>query len=337
MARHSRRPTLRDVAERAGVSQSTVSIVLSGRRSGADRISPSTRQKVLAAAEALDYVPDQAARGLRRRKTERVCLAFQTLGEPYNDLIAADLRAVAAEHGYSAVIQIIPRDEGPAHTLQQMRAGLADGLLLVYTPDAALTADLEKVAQMRMAVMVLSNLVESTHFDIVRNNEYATSAEAVDYLVARGHVRIGLIRHNESDLLRYNAFHDRMAAHGITLEPDLLRTGADNREDAFVAAEALLALPEPPTAIFAGSDRAAISAMWAVQRAGRRIPDDVAVIGVGNIPEGELTHPHLTSVGPISRDFRPLIKLLFQRIQGHMPDTGQVIDMPWQFVIRESA
>jgi DNA-binding LacI/PurR family transcriptional regulator len=337
MARHSRRPTLRDVAEQAGVSQSTVSIVLGGRRSGADRISASTRQKVLAAAEALDYVPDQAARGLRRRKTERVCLAFQTLGEPYNDLIAADLRATAAEHGYSAVIQIFPSDEGPAHTLQQMRAGLADGLLLVYTPDAALIVELEKVAQRHIAVMVLSNLVESEHFDVVHNTEYEASAEAVDYLLARGHVRIGLIQHCESSLLRYNAFHDRLAVHGITLKPDLVRTGADTREDAFIAAEALLALPQPPTAIFAGSDRAAISAMWAAQRAGRRVPDDVAVIGVGNIPEGELTHPRLTSVGPISRDFRPLINQLFQRIQGHTPEMGQVIDMPWEFVIRETA
>jgi DNA-binding LacI/PurR family transcriptional regulator len=337
MTRNSRRPTLRDVADRAGVSQSTVSIVLSGRRSGAARISSATRQKVLDVAEALGYVPNQAARGLRRRSTERVCLAFQTLGEPYSDLIAADLRTLASEYGYSAIIQIFPPDEGPAHTLQQMRAGLADGLLLVYDPDEALAAELEQLVQMGIAVMVLSNLAHSAYFDVMRNGEYAASVEAIDYLVARGHTRIGLIHHHESGLQRYNAFYDRLAAHGFAAEPELLRAGAYTRKDAYAAAEALLALPQPPTAIFAGSDRAAISTMWAVQRAGRRVPDDVAVIGVGNIPEGELTHPRLTSVGPVSRDFRPMIRQLFQRIQGHATGTGLVLDMQWQFVIRESA
>ena len=122
----------------------------------------------------------------------------------------------------------------------------------------------------------------------------------------------------------------------VSLPICALCSGATTRQYAYQSVLELLRLPEPPSAIFAASDIAAISSIWAIQSAGLRIPQDVAVIGIGNIPEGEITHPPLTTVGLLDPHFTIAADLLFSRL-ADPPLEGRVHVLQWQLILRASA
>lgn len=129
MARTQRRPLISDVAQAAAVSAATVSLILNGRRSGNDRIGPETRERVLRVVAELGYVPNQTARSLRRRKTERIRLYVARLGVPYYDLLAQSLQQRAADHGYTPHIRRIGEEKLDENHGQSIRpvAGLSSG------------------------------------------------------------------------------------------------------------------------------------------------------------------------------------------------------------------
>jgi DNA-binding LacI/PurR family transcriptional regulator len=112
-------------------------------------------------------------------------------------------------------------------------------------------------------------------------------------------------------------------------------TGADDRVAAYEATRSLLA--EAPDAVFAASDRAAITAILALRDAGVSIPDDVAVVGVGNLDEGRITRPPLSTVGPPAMDFHDAARLLLDRVLADEPPPGRVVTTEWTFVRRGSA
>ncbi|MDQ0616309.1 DNA-binding LacI/PurR family transcriptional regulator [Arthrobacter globiformis] len=121
-------PTIRDVAERAGVSLTTVSYVLSGRSGGTTRISPSTQERVMAAADDLGYVPNQAARGMRRGRTDLVAIAIEDLEWPADRALATAAAAILPRHGYQPVILL-----GQSWR-KFMLAGGADGVIVGVLP-----------------------------------------------------------------------------------------------------------------------------------------------------------------------------------------------------------
>jgi DNA-binding LacI/PurR family transcriptional regulator len=121
-------PTIRDVAELAGVSLTTVSYVLSGRSGGTSRISPSTQERVMAAVDDLGYVPNQAARGMRRGRTDLVAIAIEDLEWPPDRALAAAAAAILPRHGYQPVILL-----GQSWR-QFMLAGGADGVIVGVLP-----------------------------------------------------------------------------------------------------------------------------------------------------------------------------------------------------------
>jgi DNA-binding LacI/PurR family transcriptional regulator len=121
-------PTIRDVAERAGVSLTTVSYVLSGRTGGTTRISPSTQERVMAAVDDLGYVPNQAARGMRRGRTDLVAIAIDDLEWPPDRALATAAAAILPRHGYQPVILL-----GQSWR-QFMLAGGADGVIVGVLP-----------------------------------------------------------------------------------------------------------------------------------------------------------------------------------------------------------
>ncbi|HEY3573237.1 MAG TPA: LacI family DNA-binding transcriptional regulator [Arthrobacter sp.] len=121
-------PTIRDVAERAGVSLTTVSYVLSGRTGGTTRISPSTQERVMAAVDDLGYVPNQAARGMRRGRTDLVAIAIDDLEWPPDRALATAAAAILPQHGYQPVILL-----GQSWR-QFMLAGGADGVIVAVLP-----------------------------------------------------------------------------------------------------------------------------------------------------------------------------------------------------------
>lgn len=337
------RPTARDVAQLAGVSPATVSYVLSGRSNGVDRIrdriSEATRARILKAGKQLNYVPNHAARSLRRQRTERICLVLPVLGAPYFDALADELNRAADAHNYSMIIAVGSSAEREAHILSQLRRHLADGAVFI-SPSHISKKDLAQLARSGLAVLAVSNQMSGRGFDVVRTTEGEACFQAVKYLLDAGHRRIAFLGHctNASSYAeRLDGYCRALQTHGIA--PNELRVAhhiSIAREAAYHDAVALLQREPRPTAIMAASDIAAIGAISAAHELGLRVPDDVAVIGVGNIREGEMIRPALTTVGPAELTFTHVSQMLFSRLRGEA-SRARIIEESWQLIIRKSA
>ncbi|GGT04115.1 LacI family DNA-binding transcriptional regulator [Nonomuraea spiralis] len=332
------RPTARQVAELANVSVATVSYVLSGR----DRpVGAQTRQRVLDAARQLGYTPDQAARSLRRRSTQRVCLVLGSFGGvPADERLAADLHERADARGYSVVTLAVCSPARARSATDVLLGGIADGALFNVTGDH-LTGDLlAELAAAELPMVALRNEDVPEGCDVVRTPETEACAEAVEHLLAGGRRRIVFMGQRceltrdrpVGRLLGYTTALDR---HGVAER--VVIPGADDRVSAYRTAAELLRSPDRPDALFAATDRAAISVVQAARDAGLRVPDDLAVVGVGNIDEGLISNPPLSTVGPLRHDFTDVVDLLFDRLQAEEPPPGREIVRPWSFLRRGSS
>jgi len=337
--RHQR-PTISDVARAANVSSATVSLVLNGRRGGNDRISAETRRRVLETVAALGYVANQTARNLRRRRTDRICLYVARLGVPYYDLLAQALQQAAADRGYSMIVSLGLGYEQERQMFDQLLRGLADGVVLIV-PRHLTDDDLTALARTGTAVVVFSNYLRGEGVDAIRVTEAEASYQAVHHLYAKGHRRIGFIGPAVGEPIqvpRYDAYRRFMAEHGLAIEPGMVQDHSGiSRRHAHDCAEAMLRLPQTPTAIFAASDLAAISAIWAIHNAGKRVPEDIAVIGSGSIPEGAIMSPPLTTIGLPEIDLGPFVEFLFSRLAGRAPAEGREHVLSWTLIVRGSA
>lgn len=334
-----RNPTMRDVATLAGVSPSTVSLVLSGRKSGKTRISAETKARVQNAVTQLDYVPSQLARQLRKSSTERICLVLPHL-RPFDNALIKRLNLRAAEQGYSVIVNV---SEGEAETLRilrQCRAGLADALLIqldhsnVVYP--TVNEQLELLAEADLPVVVISDGYASAVHDVVVSTVERASHEATAYLLGQGRERVAFIGHTleATHYPRYCGFLSAHADRGLEPDTTMLSTGATDYESGFRATAQLLTAR--PTALLCASDVSAIGALAYLRQAGLTVPDDVAVIGMGNIPESLMTAPALSTIGPNNLDFNPVAELLLERLA--RPDLPpRQLEEPWHLILRDSA
>jgi LacI family transcriptional regulator len=326
------RPTTREVAALAEVSVATVSYVLNGKDG---RVGDETRLRVLAAAEQLGYVRSSAARSLRLRRTERVCLVVGSIGVPALDQLARDLSDAADEAGYGVMTIVVDTPARAGKTIDMLRQRVADGAIIAPSVPHLTEDQLRSLAGLPLVVM--SNAVAPDGFDVVRTSEGRACTEALDHLVGTGRRRIAYLGHRLELTERRDAYLAALDRHGLDRRPELMVTGADDRVAAYEATSALLALPDRPDAIFAASDRAAISAILALRDAGLSIPDDVAVVGVGNLEEGRITRPALTTVGPPAMDFHDVARLLFDRVLAAEAPADREITTNWSCIRRGSA
>lgn len=332
-----RRPTTREVAALAEVSVATVSYVLNGKHG---RVGEETRLRVLAAAEELGYVRSSSARSLRLRKTERVCLVVGSIGVPAYDQLARDLSDAADEAGYGVLTMVVDSPARAEKAVDLLRQHVADGALVAPSVPYLSAAQLRTLAGMPLVVM--SNAVTPDGFDVVRTSEGSACREALDHLVATGRRRIAFLGHRheltgELPTERHTAYLAALDRHGLRHDPELVVPGADDRVAAYRSTQALLTGAGRPDALFAASDRAAISAILALRDAGVAVPEEIAVVGVGNLEEGRITRPPLTTVGPPAMDFHDAARLLFDRVLAPDRPAGRVVTTEWTFIRRGSA
>ena len=338
MLKSSYVPTISDVAKLAEVSKATVSYVLHGRKGGNSRISEETQQRVLEAADELGYVPNLSARNLSKRRTERVCLVLPHLGSPVFDAIAKDLQRVADAHGYSVIIVVTDSPKREQYFLKQLRQQLVDGALIV-DPHQIQEGDLAPLVKTGIATILFSNHLTPQGFDIVQTEEQEAHTQAIEYLLAKGHRRFAFLAKSstpaQSERLEYYLTYLRES--GVSVDKHLVQENISTRKEAYYATQSLFQLDNPPTAIVTVSDIFAIGALLAAHDAGIQVPDDVAIIGSGNIPESEITRPPLTTIGLESLDFRAIASLLFNRLSGDAPPEGRVHLLSRKLILRDSA
>lgn len=326
------RPTIRMVAELAGVSTATVSYVLSGRRGdGGPGVSDPTAEKVKAAAERLGYRPNQAARAIRTGRTNTVILSLTMLSDPWS------LSVIEAVQRAAEPLGITPMILGDADWVKVLGTHSADAVFVdAVREDQA--ASLRKLAGHGTTLVVFNEKLEPEGFDVIRSIAEPGCRMAVEHLL-HGHRRIACLTPataaGTSGGSRYRAYSEALAAAGIEEREDYLGLFDGTTSGAFAATTRLLGLPDRPTAIYATTDFAAVSAINAAQRLGLAVGQDVDIIGVGNTVEGERMSPSLSTVGPVDF-FDKLARLLLQRATGTV-DTPTVLDFPWHLFVRESA
>ncbi|MFG2820755.1 LacI family DNA-binding transcriptional regulator [Kitasatospora sp. NPDC048365] len=283
-----RRPTGRDVARLAGVSQAAVSLVLSGGDTG-HRVSDATRQRIREAADALGYRPQAAGRQLRLGRSGMVLLAVPNLLGPFFGRVLTGVHAEAGPLGLAVVVS----SGWDAATLADAAAtGRFDGLLICSPDDSqlgGLPADTP-------AVLLDADPARHPDRPTVELDMAGGMRAAVGHLAALGHRRIGHLRSTLSAhtfRVRHAAFES--AAAGL----EVLEVGVPLNEGApagVAAGRALLARPDRPHAVLCDDDVLASGLYRAAAELGLRIPEDLSVAGIDNIPIAELLAPPLTTV-----------------------------------------
>ncbi|MCG5469523.1 LacI family transcriptional regulator [Micromonospora sp. LAH09] len=282
--------TLRDVAQLAGVSVKTVSNVVNGY----PHVSPDVRRRVEAAVAELHYRPNASARTLRTGRTGVLALVLPTSDLPYAGLAGAVVHA-AAQRGYRVVVA--PDDQPRSSGLHDARTMPVDGVLVgaPVTPGELGPA----VAATGPPVVLIGGAPHDQRCDRVSIDVAQAAEDATDHLLRAGRRRIAAIgdRPAASPQPGTAGYHRALRRAGLVPVPGgLLSARHHRRADGYRAARDLLVGPDHPDAILCSSDPLAIGAMRAAFDVGLRVPDDVAVIGIGDIEEGRYSRPTLSTV-----------------------------------------
>jgi DNA-binding LacI/PurR family transcriptional regulator len=282
-----RRATLADVAARAGVSTSLVSLVMRGEPGAG----AATRGRVLDAAVELGYHPDSRARLLRSGRSRLLGVVFGIQHAFHGDLVT-DLYTAATQAGYELALSAVTphRDETAATVgLLQDRCEA----LILLGPQAR-TASLVQLAD-RLPVVVLARGVRSPAVDVVRTADAEGLHQAVDHLVRLGHRRITHIDGGRAPGAadRRRGYRAAMRHHGLDRHARVVPGGLTEEQGA-AAARALL--PDPPTAITVFNDRCATGVLDVLSHQGLKVPDDVSVVGYDDSRLARLAHIDLTTI-----------------------------------------
>ncbi len=327
--------TIMDVAREAGVSPTTVSRVLNNQ----DHVRPDKRARVLTAMTRLGYVVNQQARSLAGGRSHRQSgLLVHEVGVSYTGEIIRGIEEELVAAQYELMLYTTHRRKTKESTyVATLTRGMTDGLLLLLPLNPQ--AYLESLHQERFPYVLIDHQGTNEACPAVAATNRQGSYDATAYLIELGHRRIGFVT-GEMRLGcavdRLEGYKAALADHGIAFDPALVVEGHFQQPDGYAGANALLALPDPPTAIFASNDVSAFGVMDAVRDHGLRIPEDVSVIGFDDIPEAAHVHPGLTTVRqPLEQMGRLATRMLLRQIKD--PEyTGERIELPTELVIRQS-
>ncbi|MGW0873239.1 LacI family DNA-binding transcriptional regulator [Streptomyces sp. NPDC002740] len=331
MARGSTRPTSRDVAQAAGVSQAAVSLVLGDKWRG--RVSETTAERVREAARDLGYRPNLAARNLRLGRTRTVLLVVPALTTEFFAGVYTGAARVAAEHGFGVVLYPSPEGVGPARDPFASAQAALDGVLASSMAADALTA----IRGDQLPLVMLDSDPFGSLGAATVNLDIADGVRQVaDHLLGLGHRRF---LHLAADIpswtfeVRARELAARVgAAAGTSLRTAPAPISIDG---ALAAAEAALRAPGPrPTAVVCDDDKLAAGVYKALRRLGLRVPDDVSVTGLDDLALATALDPELTTVRLDAELFGERgMQALLAVLEGRTPDGG---DIPVELVVRAS-
>jgi DNA-binding LacI/PurR family transcriptional regulator len=296
---------MKDIAQAAGVAQSTVSRVLNDTPLLVP-ISQETRERVLAAAEELAYRPNPHARGLRGAPTMLLGAIVRDVTDPFFGGAIDALSLEARQRGYSVVLGHARERADEALVLATvLEARQCDGIVIVgdIRNQPRLLADLERVHVHVPVVAVWHGARHDGFLTVNVDNRHGMTA-ALRHLASLGHRRIGFVGDPVlGDIQeRQAAYEEFLADHELAVPAGYVQHVRNTFAGGVAAFEALRALPDPPTAVAAATDVLAIGILHAASDQGIAVPDDFSVVGFDDIPFAAMTVPALTTVRmPVER------------------------------------
>ncbi|MEU8443000.1 LacI family DNA-binding transcriptional regulator [Streptomyces microflavus] len=337
--RNGGRPTLEEVAARAGVGRGTASRVING----SPRVSEATREAVQAAVAELGYVPNRAARALAGNRTDAIALVVpepetRFFAEPYFSAIVRGVGAALADTEMQLLLTLAGNDRERRRLAQYLTAHRVDGVLLV-----AVHADdplPELLEQLGMPCVISGARHANEPLASVDSDNFDGARAAVEHLITRGRRSVATITGRlevYGAQRRLDGYRAALAAAGLPPDERLIAPADFTEEGGARAMRELLARRPHLDAVFAASDVMAAGARQVLREADRRIPDDVALIGFDDSVVARHMHPALTSVRqPIEEMGRRMAQLLLEEIAGRTGERPTVV-LPTELVVRDSS
>jgi DNA-binding LacI/PurR family transcriptional regulator len=318
-------PTIRTVAERAGVSKSLVSLVLRD----SPGVSAGKRDAVQRAIDELGYRPNAIARQLTARRTNMVGVLLNDLRNPWFIDCLDALTSVLQEQGLRTLLADGRTDRRKDDALLQGFLELrVDGLVLVGSMGSSPT--IEEAAARVPTVVAASRDITLDRVDVVANDDWLGTELAVRHLIGLGHSRIAHLAGTFGAVadIRRRSYRAAMLAAGLAGN-EQIQPSDMTEEGGYRAAVALLSGPDRPTAIFAVNDITCVGAMSAAQQLGLRVPHDVSLVGYDNTSLAQIRHLWLTSVDNASAEVGQLAaRALLRRITDPTAEATQQLIRP---------
>ncbi|GIG25109.1 LacI family DNA-binding transcriptional regulator [Cellulomonas denverensis] len=287
-------PTIRDVAARAGVSVATVSRVLSEHPS----TSAASRQKVLSAAADLGFRPNAQARSLRRTRTNTIGVLVSDVRNPFFAEIAHTVEQTALSHEMATLLcNADESTEQQDHCLDLLVSQRVDGMIV--TPQGDGSGSLREVLSLGLPVVFVDRTIDGVEVPSVTSDNRTGIVEAVQHLAGLGHRRIGYVagpQVTSTGRERLAAYREAVADAGLDTDPGLVFEGDFRSASGVAGARALLALPDPPTAVLAADSLMTFGVLLECRDRGLRIGADLSVIGYDDIESFGLVSPPLTVI-----------------------------------------
>jgi len=326
--------TMKDVARRAGVSTATVSRALTG----STHVSPQLQQRVLRAVEELNYRPSRVARSLRTRTSRILGVIVSDIRNPFFTSLVRGIEDIAHASEYSLIL--CNSDEDPAKEelyIHVLSAEKVAGAIVVPIREDSTACN--TLIENGIPIVAVDRRLEHVNADTVMLDNVQGAYMAVSHLVQEGCSRIGLIGgplHTTTGKERLEGYKKALAHHGIELDEDLIKIGNYKQVSGYNLACELLRMDDAPTAIFAANNMMTLGALQAIHDQGLSIPQDIALVGFGDMPWAEVLNPALTAVAQPTYELGcTAANVLLRRIAHRNLETVEIRLDP-VLVVRES-
>ncbi|WP_204121491.1 MULTISPECIES: ribose utilization transcriptional repressor RbsR [Levilactobacillus] len=329
----TRKVTIRDLAEAAGVSVTTVSQILNGK---GERFSLDTRRRVHQLQEEMGYVPDFNARNLIMKSAQTIGVLVPNLGNPFFSMFVRGVQETSRERHFIPLIFGANHDEKlESYYLEELIKRAVDGLIIA---SASITAEaIDNILKKNGIPYLLIDQNGGPSVDRVRINDEQGGQLAADHLLALGHEKIAVVMPDDPTQnlqIRLAGFKRRLAEHHVDLPENAIVHSAMTKLGGYQATAAVLA--QHPTAVFAINDETALGLMRGLHEQGLSVPNDISVLGYDDIDLDEYVVPKLTTIHqPVVTMGQQATGLLINRIKDQR-QAAQLVDLPVDLRERES-
>jgi LacI family transcriptional regulator len=329
------RVTLQQVAEHAGVSRATASLIVRG----SPNISEATRNKVLESMRQLGYVYDRVAANLRSQYSSTVGLLIPEIANPFFSELLVGVHQSLDKDGYTVILgttfESISKQDTLISTMLEYRVG---GVIMSPVSGSA-RETIDRLRQWDIPVVLVAKEITGADYDFIGVDNVVGAKMAVDHLIQKGHRRIAYLGGpSDSSPWKYRnqGYRHALSEAGLEVDESLIMESPATRQGGIDAIRKILSHPDPPTAVFCYNDVVAFGVMLGLKEAGLTPGRDIAVVGFDNIQEAAIFNPGLTTISA----FPQLVgtyaaDLLHQRILGLDDEPKRIILKP-ELVVRES-
>ncbi len=334
-----KRPTIKDVARKAGLALSTVSLVINN----SGYVSAEARKKVLQAIEELGYHPSRAARGLASRTSGNIGFILSedhfSLAEPFYTKIFLGTEFEARKHNYYILMTTVgTRFREPTDVPRFLLEHNVDGVIIAGRVNEKLVAYVDRLG---LPLALVDFAVPKKHYSSVQIDNRKGACLAVEHLLSLGHRAIGFVGgdiSHPSIAERFDAFKDCLVDHAIPLKPDLIVADMPGTavQDGAEGMKVLLDRGSRPTALFAANDAIAIGCMQLARQRGVRIPEDLSLVGFDDIETSAHLEPPLTTIRVLKEELgAAAVRTLVEAVKAKSATT-MTVHVPVELVVRGS-